>query len=342
MCSSLALPASSWAWLPIPRPPLRSCLMWWIARCGRRATPALFRSRGPRRIRPRTASCLRPAPGRRTLLRRPPRRRLPPCCLPSRLRPSRRPVLRGRRPSRSRLVGRSSLVRMASIVPPTVPSMAIASFTIPRMCIVLFRIGCATRAFRSLQDGPAPSSWHRLSLRVVLPAAAVVVVASLVPLRRRRLPPLRPRSLCSRLCRSLLLLLRCRHLSRCPPRPLLLLPRIAWRLCSSSSAPWVRRASRRSVCRVSRRLLRWRTFLLRLRPWLSLRPRRLMRPDLRMLRSGAALGVCCASIRARSTPTLRTPPARRPGASPARNASPLLARCRLPIGRSLRLSTSGM
>jgi len=231
---------------------------------------------------------------------------------------------------------------------------------------VPLRIGCAPRAFRSLRREAARPSTSRLPLRAVLPVVAVVV-ASLQLLRRRppRLPPLRPRRLCRRL-----LLRRLRRLRRCPPRPLLLLPRLTWRLWRSSSAPLVRRVSWRSVCRVSRRLLRWRTclfrrrtlrrllprqslstvlrsptFLFRRHPLLWLRPRRLLLMVLRMLRSGAALtlgSVCCASIRARSTHTLRTPPARRPGASPARSASPLLAPCRLPIVSSLRLSTSRM
>ena len=85
-------------------------------------------------------------------------RRRPPCRLPSRLR-----LRRSRLPRRRLLVRRlpsptaaapSSLVRMALIVPPTVPSMATVGSCARKRRIVPFRIGCARRTFRSLRTRP--------------------------------------------------------------------------------------------------------------------------------------------------------------------------------------------
>ena len=175
-----------------------------------------------------------------------PRRRRPPCRLPSRLRLSRRRPLVRPLPSPSSLAAPGSfLVRMALIVPPTVPSLTIAGLSTRMRRIVPFRSGEGSRIFRSSPRPVARPSCSRLPPRAVL-LVAVVAAASFVPLRRRRLPPLRSRRLCRSRCRSLrrslrrslLLLLRWRRLRRCPQRTmlplpqqtLLPLPRRAWRL----------------------------------------------------------------------------------------------------------------
>jgi hypothetical protein len=182
-------------------------------RRGLPATLAALRAvLGNRRFRPRLAGCLRFAPRRRrrTLRRRPPRRRRAPCRLPGRLRLSRRRLLVRPPPSPSSPAAPNSslFVRMAPIAPPTVPSMAIARFGTRRRRIVPFGIGACSRTLGSLTRPVATPSCGRSPLRAVLLLAAVAA-ASLVPLRRRRLPRLRSRRLCRSRCRSL-----CRSLCR--------------------------------------------------------------------------------------------------------------------------------